>query len=568
MRRLSLAFWFSLLGGVIPAGASVTFNKDIAPLIYQHCAKCHRPGQSGPFPLLTYTEVRKRAKQIAEVTTKHYMPPWLPEGPRDQFLGDRRLTDAEIGLFRQWFETGSPEGAAGDLPSQPHWVEGWQLGQPDLIVRMPKAYRLAAEGRDVYRNFVIATGIDRPRHVRAVEFRPDNPKIVHHAFVKVDSTGLVRGLDGKDGEPGFGGMNVPDGVQMPSGYFLSWQPGKTVAPEPPGFGWTLLPGQDLVVQTHLRPTGKPEGLQAQIGLYFTDIPPTNTAMVFVLCSFNIDIPPGTSSYLIEDSFVLPLAVDLLAVLPHTHYLGKRLEGFAELPGGNTNRLISIPDWDFNWQGDYRYGHPLHLPAGTTLRMRYSYDNSAANPRNPNQPPREVRYGPQSSDEMGELWFQVRLQNTNELARLVDACNEHQSQVFESYARFRLQRNSHDAQARTELGFMLWKHGQVAAAVDAFRTAAADDPTYDEPHYYLGVISRTQKRLADAQAEFATAIRLNPSNSKAFCNLGLVYVSLGNLDAAENSLVQALKLNPADDLARSALQEVRQARQNPTANRHE
>lgn len=161
---------------------------------------------------------------------------------------------------------------------------------------------------------------------------------------------------------------------------------------------------------------------------------------------NAAIPPGTNAYLVEDSFVLPLAVDLLAVLPHTHYLGKKLQGFAELPDGSTKRLISIPDWDFNWQGDYRYAHPVHLPRGTTLRMQYWYDNSAANPRNPNQPPKEVRYGPQSTDEMGELWFQVRLQNTNEFSLLAEACNEHQSQTFESYARFRLQRNPHEAQA--------------------------------------------------------------------------------------------------------------------------
>jgi len=554
-------FSFVLLIGwlVVPAHAAVTFNKDVAPLVFAHCAGCHRPGQSGPFALLSYADVKKRAKQIAEITAKRYMPPWLPEGAQHEFLGDRRLSNHEIRLFGEWFENGAPEGSAADLPARPDWVEGWQLGQPDLIVKMPKVFRLPAEGRDVYRNFVIPASLGQAKYVRAVEFRPDNPKIVHHAFIKVDSTGHLRGLEGKDGAPGFGGMNLPDGVNMPSGYFLSWQPGKTVAPEPPGFGWMLLPGQDLVLQTHLRPTGKPEELQAEIGLYFTEVPPTNIAMVFVLCSFNIDIPAGTDAYLVRDSFILPLEVDLLAVLPHTHYLGKRLEGIAELADGSTKPLISIPDWDFNWQGDYRYARPVHLPRGTTLRMQYSFDNSTANPRNPNQPPKEVRYGPQSTDEMAELWFQVRLQNTNELSALAEACNEHQAQTFEKYAHFRLEKNPRDAQARTELGFILWKHGQIASAVDAFRTAAADDPSFDQPHYYLGVISRTQKRLADAQTEFLTAIRLNPANSKAFGNLGFVYLALGNIDAAEANLAQALKLNPADDLARSTLQEIRQKR---------
>jgi Flp pilus assembly protein TadD len=165
--------------------------------------------------------------------------------------------------------------------------------------------------------------------------------------------------------------------------------------------------------------------------------------------------------------------------------------------------------------------------------------------------------------MGELWFQVRLQNTNELSQLADACNEHQTQTFESYARFQLQKNPHNAQARTELGFLLWKHGQIMSAVQEFRTAAGDDPSYDQPHYYLGVICRAQKRLTDAQTEFATAIRLNPSNSRAFGNLGFVYLALGNIEEAEANLMQALKLNPADELARSTLQEIRRARQNPT-----
>lgn len=542
-----------------PVQASVTFNKDIAPLVFRHCAACHRPGQAGPFPLLTYTDVKKRARQIAEVTAKRYMPPWLPAGRRDEFLADRRLSDEEIRMIRQWVEGGMPEGAASDLPPSPQWVEGWQLGKPDLILQMPKKYTLTAEGRDVYRNFVIPVQLNQARHIRAVELRPDNLRIVHHAFVKVDSTGLVGRLDGKDGAPGFGGMNLPDGVNMPSGYFLSWQPGKAAASDRPGFGWTLLPGQDLVLQTHLRPTGKPEDLRAQIGLYFTDIPPTNITMVFVLCSFNLDIPPGTNSYVVEDGFVVPVAMDLLAVLPHTHYLGKQLDGYAELPHGPRKSLISIPDWDFNWQGDYRYTHPVHLPGGTRLGMRYVFDNSAANSRNPSNPPKEVLYGPQSTDEMAELWFQVQLQNTNELSVLAEACNEHQTRNFESYARFRLQKNPHDAHARTELGFMWWKHGEIVEAIEAFRRAAADDPAYDEPHYYLGVICRTEKRLGEAQTEFAAAIRLNPTNAKAFGNLGLVYVALGNLDAAEASLTEALKLNPADDLARSALQEIRQAR---------
>src|SRR5438552_1713453 len=168
MKRSAIRFCFLLIVGrfVASAYASVSFNKDIAPMVFHSCAGCHRPGQSGPFPLLSYSDMKKRAKQIAEVTAKHYMPPWLPEGPRDEFLGDRRLTDAEIGLFRQWVEAGTPEGAASDLPPRPQWAEGWQLGKPDLIVQMPKKYTLPSKGRDVYRNFVIPGNLSQLRHIR------------------------------------------------------------------------------------------------------------------------------------------------------------------------------------------------------------------------------------------------------------------------------------------------------------------------------------------------------------------------------------------------------------------
>ena len=253
----------------------VTFNRDIAPLLFAHCSGCHRPGQSGPFSLLTYADGRKRAKQLSEVTARRYMPPWLPEGDPGEFLGDRRLSAAQIHLFQDWLESGMPEGTAADLPAPPQWPGGWQLGPPDLIVKMPRKYTLAAQGQDVYRNFVIPIPLTGPRHVRAVEFRPDNRRIVHHAFVEVDYGKSARSLEGLDGQPGFGGMSLPAGVRIPNGYFLTWQPGKLPSAEPPGFGWTLQPGQDIVLQTHLRPSGKPEELQAEIGLYFTDIAPTN-----------------------------------------------------------------------------------------------------------------------------------------------------------------------------------------------------------------------------------------------------------------------------------------------------
>jgi Tfp pilus assembly protein PilF len=546
----------------VPVRASageITFNHDIAPMVFQHCANCHRPGQSGPFPLLTYTEVKAHGAKIEAATGKREMPPWLPVGEFGEFTGDRRLTRDEIDLLAKWVEEGMPEGPAADLPPAPKFPEGWQLGKPDLVVRMPKKYTLAASGRDIYRNFVIPVPIDSPRHVRAVELNPDNRRIVHHAFIKVDASGQVQRLDGKDGQLGFAGMSLPESVKMPRGYFLSYQPGKMPSAEPPGYGWTLNPGQDLVLQTHLRTTGKPEELQAQIGLYFTDIPPTNTTLVFTLSSLNIDIPPGTNRWLIKDQFTLPVDADVLAVLPHTHYLGKHLEGLARFADGHTHSMLLITNWDFNWQGDYRYAHPVHLPAGTTLEMKYVFDNSADHQFNPNQQPKEVLCGPQSSDEMAELWFQVRLNGTNDAARLATAYNEKNVAMFASYGEFRLERDPHDAHARTELGFTQWTSGNTELAMESFHAASADDPSYDQPHYYLGVIYRMQKKLVQARSEFETAIRLNPNNARAHGNLAFVFLDLGKVERAERSLREAVRLDPTDQLSREALDQLIKAR---------
>ncbi|HUL51251.1 MAG TPA: cytochrome c, partial [Candidatus Nitrosotalea sp.] len=388
-----------------PRGA-VTFNKDVAPIIFNHCAGCHRPGQAAPFELLSYGDVRKHAKQIMEVTGRRYMPPWLPEPECGEFADSRRLTAEQIGTIRQWVTEGAVEGAASDLPPRPRWTEGWQLGEPDLVVTMPQPYTLPAEGRDVYRNFVIPIPLPDARYVRAVEFRPGNWKVVHHAFLKLDATRDSRLRDEADPEPGFDGIHAPPNAQPPSGHFLSWQPGKVVSAGNDGLAWRLEKDTDLVLQMHLRPSGKPEQLQSSVGFYFTDRAPTNTPIKTWMNSYTIDIPAGKKDYVLEQSYTLPCDVDALGVLPHAHYLGKELQAWAMLPDGAKQWLICIKDWDFNWQGDYRYAHPVFLPKGTVIQMRYTYDNSAGNPRNPHQPPERVQYGLQSNDEMGELWLQL------------------------------------------------------------------------------------------------------------------------------------------------------------------
>ncbi len=536
---------------------AVTFDRDIAPVVFTKCAGCHRPGQVAPFPLLTYEDARKRAKQIADVTGHRLMPPWLPDSPEGQFIGDRRLSEEQIQMFADWLREGTPEGSAADLPKTPVWSEDWQLGKPDLVVRMPKKFVLAAEGRDIYRNFLIPTPLAEARYVRAVEFRPENRRVVHHLALAVDSAGTARQLEGVDGQPGFGEMIPPEGVIRPGGSFFNWTPGTVAFFDPPGFGWTLEPRQDLVVQAHLKTAGKPEDLQMQIGLYFSNVRPTNRTYVITLASNQIEIPPGQSNFVTEDRFRLPVAADLLALLPHAHYLGRKLEVFSETPAGQSVPLIRIPDWNFDWQQEFRLKTPVHLAAGTILHLRYEYDNSDANPRNPSRPPRAVRYGPRAVDEMCDCRLQLQVRRNQEMERLVNLSNQHAAEVAVAGDEYRLKINPHDSKARANIGLDKLFHGQLEDAAAQLRLAVKDDPQNEIAHYYLGLVYRKAQRYAEAREEFEAAVRINPRDSKAQTNLGLTFAELGDGKKAEGCFVEALRWNPGDALATEALTELRQ-----------
>ena len=394
------------------AGEPVTFNKHIAPIVFRYCSPCHRPGEAAPFSLLNYADVHRRAAQIAAITASRYMPPWLPEPGYGEFAGDRRLTADQLRLIAEWVKAGAAEGDARDLPAAPHFVEGWQMGPPDVVVTLPQPYRLAASGGDVFRNFVAPVNLKETKYVRAIELRPGNKRVVHHANIWIDRRQSLRRRDGEDGQPGFPGMeNVSTEARSdsfePDSHFLFWKPGTLIEPEPDDMSWRLDPGTDLIINLHLQPTGKEETIQPVLGLYFTSQPPLRHPMLVQLEHDGaIDIPAGDREFAVTDHLLLPVAVEVLAIYPHAHYLGKKIEAWATLPGGARTWLIKIADWDLNWQSVYTYKKPVPLPKGATVEMRITYDNSEANPRNPNNPPKRVAAGPRSVDEMGHVWLQV------------------------------------------------------------------------------------------------------------------------------------------------------------------
>jgi hypothetical protein len=531
---------------------TVTFAKDVAPIIFDRCARCHRPGQAAPFTLLSFADVKKHAKQIAEVTGKGYMPPWLPEPGFGNFADVRRLSADQLGVLQQWIAEGAMEGNPADLPPTPRWPEGWQLGEPDLVLKLPQAYELAAEGKDVYRNVVIPIPLATNRFVKGAEFLPGNPKVLHHAFINLDETRQSRRLAEKQSPPGFGGMDLPEGVFMPGGQFLGWQPGKRPAMAPEGLSWALKTNADVVLQMHLHPSGRPETIQPTIGFYFTDQAPTNVPFRIKLARFDFEIPAGATNYVVEQSYVLPVDASLLRVLPHAHYSGKDLQGYALLPSGEKRWLIWIRNWDFNWQGDYQYAEPVFLTRGTRLVMHYLYDNSTNNLRNPNSPPKPLRHGLQTTDEMAGLVFQVVARNSEDRSILAKDYFEYFVRVSMDYYAFLLKLNADDAEAHIKLGRALVAQGKTSEGIAHLLSAIKIRPDDDKGHYELGYAHLLEHRMKEAYQEFQTVVRLNPSDFQAFGNLGLICLKAGRLPEAQTYLETALRLNPDDPVAEQNL----------------
>ena len=400
-----------------------TFNKDIAPLVWNNCAGCHHTGEVAPFSLTSYEDVRKRAKQIAKITHSRTMPPWKAEPGYGDFQNERRLSDAQIALIQAWSQNGAPEGDPKDLPPLPKFTDGWQMGEPDVVVKMTEAYTLRAERPDVFRAFVVPLDLPPGKYVKAVEYRPANRKVTHHALLFLDNTGAARRLDEADPGPGYAAMG---GVGfLPSGGMGGWAPGAPPYRFPDGAAKEIKPGTDLVIQTHFHPSGKPESEQASVGLYLTSEPPTRTAATLPLgLRGAIDIPPNVKDYKWADSMTIPVAVEIPGITPHAHYICREMKVWATLPTGEKQWLIWIKDWDFDWQGQYRYKSPVQLPAGTKIDMEYTYDNTADNPRNPSTPPKRVRRGEQTTDEMGITFLQVMPKDPKEITTLRAAIRNH------------------------------------------------------------------------------------------------------------------------------------------------
>ena len=379
------------------SSVTVTFAKHIAPILYENCASCHRPGEVAPFSLLSYEDAKKRAKQLAIVTHSRHMPPWKAQAGYGQFLDERRLSAEQIAAIRDWADSGAPLGNAAELPKPPRFPAGWTLGEPDAVIQPSQSFSLAAEGKDVYQCFVVPTNYAEDHYLSAIEVRPENRAIVHHVIAFLDSSGKARELDSKTPEPGyasFGGTGF-----LPSGSLGGWAPGNLPRHLPDGVGIRLPKGADIVLQVHYHKSGKVETDRTRLGLYFSKRPVEKQLRIVPVLGLWLNIPPADPNYAVKAS--LPMMVDatILQVMPHMHLLGKDMTVKAVLPDGTEKPMVKVPDWDFNWQTTYTFREPLKLPRGSRVELLAHYDNSSKNPRNPSNPPRRVGWGEETTDEM-------------------------------------------------------------------------------------------------------------------------------------------------------------------------
>jgi Flp pilus assembly protein TadD len=456
------------------------------------------------------------------------MPPWKPQPGHGDFADARRLSGPEIALINEWVQGGAQQGVRLEDPHQTTAAETWEFGPPDVVLTMPVAYTLPADGTDIIRSFVIPVGGSRGRFVRALEFHPGNAGVVHHANIKIDASGSSRRLDAEDAAPGFDGSSRD--AKFPDGYFLGWTPGQR-AHASPEQSWYLPAGADLVVELHLTPTGKPERVQSSIGLFLSDVAPSRTPYMIRLGSQRIDIPANARAYTTNDRYVLPVAVDLLAVQPHAHNLARSMKAVARLPDGHREWLIDIEDWDFRWQDVYRYAAPVHLPQGTVLEMEYTYDNSSSNPRNPHQPPQRVTFGQTSSAEMGDLWLQVV--TASDIDRATLDADFAPKMLREDIAgdETTLLTHPNDARLHRDLALCYLDDGRTDDAIAEFERSLALVPSAADQHYELGVVLLKAERFDPAETHFRRAVNLKPDDAESYNGLGAIAYARGNTQAA-------------------------------------
>jgi hypothetical protein len=410
----------SYAGGV-PAG--VTFSKDVLPIMQKRCQNCHRPGEVAPMSFLTYQDARPWAKAIREAVLTRKMPPWFADPHYGKFVNDRSLSQAEIDTLVSWVDGGAREGDSKDAPAPVQWVDGWSIGKPDAVFEMPHDFDVPSTGTIEYQYVVIPSGFTKDTWVEAAEARPGNRALVHHiiAFVREPGSkwlseavpgvpfvpeGRKKDQPKKDEAAGKKEEKEDDSASSPE-LLIGFAPGLVPMTLPAGQAKLVKAGSDFVFQMHYTAAGKAGTDRSRIGLIFAKEPPKERIFTANATNSKFVIPAGDPAYRVESSITLQAPARLVDVMPHMHYRGKDFEYRLVYPTGETQTVLSVPHYDFNWQLFYYYAEPIVLPKGTRIECTAHFDNSPNNPYNPN-PKVEVRWGDQTWEEMMIGWFDVAI----------------------------------------------------------------------------------------------------------------------------------------------------------------
>jgi hypothetical protein len=412
----------------VAAPSPITFDKDVAPILYTHCTDCHRPGEIAPMSLLTYKEARPWAKSIGTQVSNGTMPPWHPDPAYGHFLNDRRLSEGDKATILQWVAAGAPEGNAADLPAQPSYESGWTIGQPDAIFAMQEDYPVPASGTVAYQYFEVPTNLTEDKWVQAFEVKAGNPKVLHHVIVyartpapaapparPAASSGarpapLFEFADGMDIPAGqTGGRPLPPEQRKPLGpndrppvrlgpAVGGFAPGQFIRVYQEGTAMKLPAGTTLVFQMHYTPTGSPTTDRTRLAVKYAKQPPATQLRWASLANGSLHIPAGANDFPVDADMTIGQDITMWSMLPHTHVRGKRWNYEVTYPDGRKETILSVPKYDFNWQTDYVFAQPLKFAKGAKIHATAWYDNSAANKSNPD-PTKDVWWGDQTWEEM-------------------------------------------------------------------------------------------------------------------------------------------------------------------------
>ncbi len=369
-----------------PKEGTVTYAKHVSRIVQNRCQECHRPGQIGPMPLLTYDDASAWAATIQEVIQENRMPPWHADPKHGKFANDRSLSKAERDTLLTWIDQGCPKGDDKDLPAAKPFAQGWNIGKPDAVFTMEKAFPVPAKAPKKgvsYQHFYVKTNYDRDMWVTAAEAKPGNHAVVHHIIVYAFATGRKQ-------------INLDDGIG--TGFLAAYAPGELGVKYPAGAAKKLPKGATLVFQMHYTPNGTEQTDMSSVGLVFAKEPPKNEVKMRAVMNFAFKIPPGAAHHKVTSKTTFNKDARLWSLLPHMHLRGKSFEYELVYPDGKREVLLSVPRYDFGWQATYLFAEPKFVPAGSRIECTAYFDNSAKNPNNPD-PTTAVRWGQQTWEEM-------------------------------------------------------------------------------------------------------------------------------------------------------------------------